>query len=250
MSLLRRTEGIVLKSFTYGEADLIMTYLTRDYGQVRAFAQSARKIKSRFSGSLEPLTHARISLRGKEDATLPRLTQSDILTSFQPLREDFQCYGRVSGMLELTMLLVPEAQPDHRAFDLLLGMLGQMQLDCSETATLMYRVRLLKLAGFPPRLGSCIKCGAPGDAGFDVSQGSVLCANCAGAPDVRQGRPSRLMKLSVGSVKLYQTLLQWEVSKVGRIKASPAMFTELASLLDSHVEHITHRALRAKPSSP
>lgn len=247
MSLLRRTEGIVLKSFAYGEADLIMTYLTRDFGQVRAFATSARKIRSRFSGSLEPLTHARISLRGKEDATLPRLTQSDILTSFQPLRENFQCFGRVSGMLELTMLLVPEAQPDHNAFDLLLGMLGQMQLDCTDTAALMYRIRLLKLAGFPPRLGSCLKCGAPGSAGFDVSQGSVLCASCAQARGVRT---DRLKKLSAGSVRLYQTLLEWEVSKVGRIKASPAMFTELASVLDSHVEHITRRALRAKPLSP
>ena len=73
-----RTEGIVLKSMAYGEADVIVTYLTADLGIRKGFAKSARKIKSRFGGSLEPFTHSRITLLGKEDASLPRLTQSDI----------------------------------------------------------------------------------------------------------------------------------------------------------------------------
>ena len=46
--MLQRTEGIVLRTTPYGEADLIVTYLTKDHGIIKVFAKSPRKIKSRF----------------------------------------------------------------------------------------------------------------------------------------------------------------------------------------------------------
>ena len=50
--MLHRTEGIVLKNFPYGEADLFVTYLTPDMGIIKTFAKSPRKTKSRFGSSL------------------------------------------------------------------------------------------------------------------------------------------------------------------------------------------------------
>ena len=82
--MLQRTEGIVLRTFPFGEADLIVTYLTPDFGLIKLFAKSPRKFKSRFGSSLEPLTHSKISFWGKEDAPLPKLTQSDIMQPFRP----------------------------------------------------------------------------------------------------------------------------------------------------------------------
>ena len=66
--MLKRTEGIVLRTFPFGEADLIVTHLTPDLGIIKSFAKSSRKTRSRFGSSLEPLTRSRISLFGKEDA--------------------------------------------------------------------------------------------------------------------------------------------------------------------------------------
>jgi len=63
--MLKRTEGIVLKTNPFGEADLIVTCLSKDYGILKTFAKSPRKIKSRFGSSLEPLTHSKISFWGK-----------------------------------------------------------------------------------------------------------------------------------------------------------------------------------------
>ena len=77
--MLHRTEGIVLKGAPYGEADLIVAFLTLDFGLMSAFAKSPRKTKSRFGSSLEPLTHSKIAFWGKEDSKLPRLTQADII---------------------------------------------------------------------------------------------------------------------------------------------------------------------------
>lgn len=241
--MLRRTEGIVLKSFPYGEADLIVTYLTPDYGLIKAFAKSPRKIKSRFGSSLEPLTHARISLRGREDAALPRLTQSDIIRPYQALRESYGCFVRLSGMLELTVSFLPEGEPNRAAFNLLLGMMSMMERDCSDLCALVYGIRLLGLAGYSPRLKGCARCGKRGRK-FYVSHGSIICEQCTGnlvEAERKEARP-----LSHGSIKLYETLLTWDLSKIPRVKASLGMLKELSDMLDSHVEYTLSRPLKTK----
>ncbi len=249
MAVLRRTEGIVLKNFPYGEADLIVTYLTPDYGLRKGFAKSPRKIKSRFGSSLEPLTYARISLRGKEDAALPRITQSDIIRPFQSLREDYACYVRLSGMLELTINFLPEGESNPGAFKLLLDVMRMMERDCSDRNVLVYRIRLLSLAGYSPRLKGCARCGGAGRK-FYVSHGSIICEACTGKLNAAERAGVR--PLSQGSIKLYETLLTWDLSKVSRVKASPAMVAELSAMLDSHVEYTLSRPLKTSPknSSP
>jgi len=59
--MLQKTEGLVLKTSLFGEADLIVTYLTKDCGILKTFAKSPRKIKSKFGSSLEPLTYSKIA---------------------------------------------------------------------------------------------------------------------------------------------------------------------------------------------
>ena len=93
--MLSRTEGIVLRTQKYGEADLIVTYLTSDRGIIKAFAKSPRKTRSRFGSSLEPLTYANISLWGKEQS-MPKITQSDVISSFHQLRESYDDYINIS----------------------------------------------------------------------------------------------------------------------------------------------------------
>lgn len=243
--MLRRTEGIVLKNFPFGEADLIVTYLTRDFGLVKAFAKSPRKIKSRFGSSLEPLTHARLSLRGKEDAALPRLTQSDIIKSHQPLRESYDCFLKISSMLELTVNFLPEGEPNYAAFDLLLRVLGMMELDCSDLGALVYRIRLLALAGYSPRLKGCARCGERGRR-FFVSHGSIICEQCAA--NLSHAEKSDARPLSQGAARLYETLLTWDFSKISRVKAYRGMLRELSDMLDSHVEYTLSKPLRTRVS--
>lgn len=241
--MLKSSEGIVLKTFPFGEADLIVTYLSRDFGLVKAFAKSPRKIKSRFGSSLEPLTHAKISLRGKEDAALPRLTQSDIIKSHQTLRESYNCFMRVAGMLELTLHLLPEGEPNPGAFRLLLKALEMMEAECTDLSALLYKIRMLGLAGYSPRLKGCARCGKSGRK-FYVSHGSIICEDCIADLSEEERRGAR--PLSHGSIKLYETLLTWDISKLSRVKASPMMVKELAGMLDSHVEYTLSRQLRVK----
>jgi DNA repair protein RecO (recombination protein O) len=52
-----RDAAVVLRVTKLGEADRIITLLTRRTGRVRAVAKGVRRTKSRFGGRLEPFSH-------------------------------------------------------------------------------------------------------------------------------------------------------------------------------------------------
>ncbi len=237
--MLHRTEGIVLRTIPFGEADLIVTYLTSDYGIVRAFAKSPRKIKSRFGSSLEPFTRANIAFWGKEDAALPRLTQADIIHPFDTVRNGLKCFLKVSEMIELMLHFVPERERNKKIYSLFLDSLHAAEADCDAgLLPLYYKLRLLEIAGYLPRLSGCGRCGGEGEV-FYLSHGTVLCEACG------KGDRSSL-RLSPGMISLYSTLREWDVSKLHRLKPSDALVSGLSKVLDEHIRYIMDRNLKTK----
>src|SRR3990172_3174884 len=170
--MLHRTEAIVLKTVPFSEADLIVTFLSLDWGVLKTFAKSPRKVTSRFGSSLEPLTYSKISFWGKEDADLPRLTQSDIIKPFQSIRERFESFLRVTELIELTLNLLPEREPNGEVFRLLRGTLDTIDGDLGgaserqgnllERLAVCYKVKLLDLMGYGPSLDGGARCSRAG----------------------------------------------------------------------------------------
>ncbi len=237
--MLQRTEGIVLKTHQFGEADLIVTYLTRDFGIVKAFAKSPRKTKSRFGSSLEPLTVARLSFWGKEHTTLSRLTQSDIIRPFRELRESLQCFLRVSELIELTLHFVPERDPSRNVYALLMQTLDALESPCNASLIgLSFKMKLLKMVGYLPGFHACGRCGSSSDA-FSVSHGTVLCSACAGDRDI-----SNRLTPAVRTFSL--SLLNWEAEKIHRLKPSASIVSELSLVIDEHVRYVMERDLKTK----
>lgn len=237
--MLHRTEGIVLKTSPFGEADLIVTYLTNDFGIIRTFAKSPRKIKSRFGSSLEPLTCSRISFWGKEDASLPRLTQSDIIAPFASIRGRLHDFLKASEIIELTLNFVPERDASKGIYSLLLNTLQAMEQECKNNLVMIYyKLKLLQMSGYLPGLDNCGRCGKEGNV-FYLSHGTILCDACS------RGIESSL-RVSPGAIHFSSHLLNWDASKINRIKPSDMLVAELAALIDDHVRYITERDLKTK----
>jgi DNA repair protein RecO (recombination protein O) len=239
--MLKRTEAIVLRTVVFGEADLIVTYITRDYGLLKAFAKSPRKTKSRFGSSLEPLTYSKIALLGKEDASLPRLTQSDIVRPFHALREDFKCFLNLSEIIELSLRFLQERAHDADVFNLFLGILSLVETGKrSDVYMLYYKIRFLSIMGYEPHLNACCKCGrkleyrglnknAKWD--FYASHGALVCVSCL--PD-----PVGAKKISDGALKFYRSLIGWPMPHVGRIQPPLYLTEELNAVIDAHISYI------------
>jgi DNA repair protein RecO (recombination protein O) len=236
-----RTEGIVFKGLSFGEADMIMTIFTRERGFVRAFAKSPRKTKSRFGSALEPFSHIRISLWGKENAELPRLIQADIVHPFQKLREELGCFLRIAEIFEMTFMLIPEHDKQEGLFDILLDTLRLQEIDCvNPKAILCYKIKLLAAAGFMPRLNGCARCAGTGRR-FYFREGSILCDKCVDGNITLNG-----FELSQGAIKLFETLRLWDWNKLSRVIPSASLLEELGRLLDIHIRHRLEKSLRTR----
>jgi DNA repair protein RecO (recombination protein O) len=251
--MLRRTEGVVLRTIPFGEADLIVTYLTPDFGLLKVFAKSPRKIKSRFGSSLEPLTQSRISFWGKEDADLPRLTQSDIIHPFHLIRDDLTCFLKVSEIMELTLCFIPERDANKKVYLLLLRTLQTIENNSvkysrtplwkgefagEDLILIHYKIKFLRLAGYAPKLDACGRCGKRGDC-FYISHGSILCESCAKGVDLP-------IRLSPAVLKLYADLLTWDTVMIKRIKPSEKLLSELSDIVNLHIKYILAKPLKAE----
>ena len=82
---LRNDQGIVLRSYPFGEADRIVVLLSPNHGKIRAVAKGVRKTKSRFGGRLEQFTQVDLVLY--EGRNLATVTQAAPIDAFPKLRQ-------------------------------------------------------------------------------------------------------------------------------------------------------------------
>jgi DNA repair protein RecO (recombination protein O) len=239
--MLTRTEGIVLKTQKYGEADLIVTFLTPDRGIINAFAKSPRKTRSRFGSSLEPLTHSKISLWGKEQS-LPRLTQSDIIDSFQKIRESYNDFINVSAMSEILISLTPSDSPNKKLFLFFLNILHfilNSDPEHKDALHLISRIRLLAIIGYAPRLSGCGRCGGE-SMDFFPDSGTALCKKCS-TPKAGESKP--FVRLNRPAIQFYKHSMEWPVSKSNRLKPSPDTISCLSAILERHLQYLLSKNL-------
>src|SRR3712207_3325708 len=118
-----RDEGVVLRTQKLGEADRIITLLTREHGRVRAVAKGVRRTTSRFGARLEPFSH--VDLQFAEARTLDVITQAETLRSEERrVGADYGAYTAGTVMLETAERLVTEdGEPAVQQYLLLVGAL-------------------------------------------------------------------------------------------------------------------------------
>lgn len=190
-------EALVLTTVDYGDADRLVTLLTRDHGKLTAFAAGARKSKRRFAGALEPFTHLKVQLVERRGSTV-RLDGADILQSFHRIREDLGRISRAMYAVELGRELCRDREPHSRLFELLSEYLGLLERNAAgPTSLIAFELTALGEAGFQPRFDACAICGgAPGEVTtrFDPEHGGVVCERCG--PRVRFGVPAKAALIS------------------------------------------------------
>jgi len=159
---LYRDDGIVLRTQKLGEADRIVTILTRRNGRVRAVGKGVRRTKSRFGARLEPFTHVDLLLY--TGRSLDVITQAETVRAYgEPLAADYPRYTSGTAMLETAERFTPiEKEPLIRQFLLLVGGLRALGERVHDPRLVLdaYLLRTLAVAGYAPALDECAVCGS------------------------------------------------------------------------------------------
>ena len=185
MSGSLKTEGIVLRTLRFGEADRILHVYTPHRGRLSAIAKGVRRSRSRFGGRLEPFFRLNLVLyEGRSD--LLTVTSAETVDPFARLRGDAAALDCAARACDAVSRLFESGDPNPAVFHLLGNELSLLNGDPSRHATkanqMAFRLKLLLAAGLAPHLGGCAGCGERGHiSGFSGAVGGVVCGSCEGS---------------------------------------------------------------------
>lgn len=229
---LYREHAIVLRTWKLGEADRIVSFVTRGRGKVRAVAKGVRRTKSKFGGRLEPTSH--VAAQFYEGRNLDIVLQAESIDQFPGFRTDVERFSRASAMLEVVDQVVQEHETNPQLYDLLLGALRTLARENAALVLPGFFLKLLALEGQRPVLDHCAECGAEDElVAFSFLDGGVLCVDC------RRGRP-----LSGEALALLRLVLGGQLARALEEPASAAT-GEVTTLATDAVEQFLERPLRS-----
>ncbi len=246
---LYRDEAVVLRVQKLGEADRIVTLLTRRHGRVRAVGRGVRRTSSRFGARLEPGSHLDVQLltRNAEGADAPfqrkldTVTQTESLNAFGArMANDYAAWTTACAVCETAERLTPEeGEPALRLYLLVIGALRTLADRAHAPGLVLdaFLLRAMSGAGWEPALTSCAVCGTAGrHAAFHVAAGGSVCESC---------RPPGASRPQRTTLALMAALLagDWAMAD-----ASPAVDRREASgLVAAHLQWHLERGLRSLP---
>ena len=239
-----RDEAVVLRTHKLGEADRIITMLSRNRGKIRGVAKGVRRTTSKFGARLEPFSH--IDLQLAVGRTLDVITQVESLDAFgDRLGDDYPAYTAGQVMLETAdRLVLEESEPALQQYLLLVAALRALTLGTSDghrPPTLIldsYLLRALAVAGYAPSFSDCARCGIAGPhRAFSPALGGAVCERC---------RPSGAARPAPETLALLGALLEGRWSDTRQVldrvarEASGMTAAFVAWHLDRNLRSMAH----------
>ena len=243
---LHESEAIVLQRYNLGEADRLVSFLSRTMGRVRGVAAGSRKTKSRFGSTLEKLSHIRIWFFEREARDLVRISQCEMIESFLDVFHDYPSSVALALFSEITESVLPEREASDANFRLLLLAAQTVKRTGKTEVPLAYfTLWTVKLGGWLPTLDRCALCGKPvteeAGAYFSPSASAIACGKC---------RKPGMRAFSAPTLLLARRMLGERLDRLTQdATAAPAearAARELTNAMLDLIEHQIDRKLKSR----
>src|SRR5580765_446725 len=173
-------EAIVLRTWPFEEADLLVSLLTREQGRIKGVARHAMRSRRRFGGALEPMTVVRATYAEKPKQELVRLDGFEILWSPMTDAVDYERTAALELVAEVLEEALPELAPEDAVFRLALAVIEQMKVGRVWMPVTYFALWMSRLMGWMPALGHCAVCGLDlrgGDVWWSPAADGVVCGD-------------------------------------------------------------------------
>ncbi|WP_029149870.1 DNA repair protein RecO [Microbacterium indicum] len=223
-----RDDAVVLRTQKLGEADRILTLLTRQHGSVRAVAKGVRRTSSRFGARVEPFMA--VDAQFYIGRSLDIVQQVDQVGTYgADIVRDYAAYSAASAMAEAAERIVGEGDAQPQQFFLLVGALRSLARGehAPQATRDSYLLRALAIAGWSLQLDACARCGEAGPhERFSAQLGGVVCAHCApaGTPRVSADTIELVGSLLAGEWAVVDAATDQDLDRAGALVAAYAQF--------------------------
>lgn len=234
-----QSEAIVLRTWPFGEADLMVAIFTREQGVVRGVARHAMRSRRRFGGALEPMTHARATWMERPKQDVVRLDGLEILWS--PLREPVD-YRRAAGLAFLAEVIgaaLPDRAPEDDIFRLTLAVATSLRSDALLLPVTYFALWMTRLLGWMPDLNVCSVTGA------DIRGETVYYSPLRDGVTNAQSRPNGSLPLPAEAVSAAHGMFRQPLSALLEDEAARTGVQQLRRFAITTLERHLEERLRS-----
>src|SRR5437868_202605 len=236
-----QADAIVLHRLDYGEADRILTLLTREYGKLGAIAKGARRAKARTGSSLDLFGRSRMMLA--KGRNLDVVAQVERRGDVRHISGDLHRTAYACLVAEVADKVLEERHPVDDVFQLIVTTIDRLNTPerSARAESAWFVMRILDLLGYQPQLLDCAGCGEAlpeAAAWFSPLLGGVLCRKC-GSHD-QAGSP-----VSVNGLKILRLMAAGDGSLYDRIRLNVDLLQEIEDALEAQLEYHLDRRLKS-----
>ena len=227
--------AIILRHVPHGDADIIATMFTREFGKIAVIGKSAQNSVKRFQGTLELFVHSQAVLASGRGG-MRVVKEASLINAFEHIRENMHRVAYASYWAELLLRFLEDGHRQPELFDLLEKAYGALSDGrwTPEELNIFFQIRFLSLAGFLPHLETCGGCQKSLEEikqdrlVFSISDGMILYAGCV--------EPNRqTVFLSVGTIKQLLWILSRDMETAFRARLTKRSQEEGGMLLEAFI---------------
>jgi DNA repair protein RecO (recombination protein O) len=237
-----KTEAFVINKRDFRETSVIAVFYTRDFGKVSCILKGQKTEPSKFASAIEPFSYNEIIFYKKRNSSLHLVSQADLKNNFNNIRQNMLKTATANLCMELTDALMAIEDKNEDVFNLLNSCLeGLDAAGNPDKIMTIFKIKMLGLSGFKPRLDSCVSCRGRilGQSKFSFSLGGLLCEKC-------YQKDTNSRSIFRGTVA---TILHIERNDIGNnlnLGINPQIKKELNLILNSFLNFYLEKELKSQ----
>lgn len=257
MSWIRKSDAVVLRRHAYSNSSLILTYFTRNDGQVAVIAKGVRRPrkKGRFDRGPDLFCAGELVYYPRRVDGLGIQSEWSETHDHPHLRGALPAIRAALRVSEVLSVFTRDCGPHPALFDATRACLAGLdaaadaapdRIDLLGLIVLHFDLKVLRAAGFALPLEQCDRCDAALSGrwlGFVPASNALLCGRCHGEHRERVGRLPVLAVLPE-AVSVARRLEQSRLDALVRLRVSNAAHRDLRALLDAAMTACAEREFR------
>jgi DNA repair protein RecO (recombination protein O) len=248
MDETKNSAAIILNRSDYRENDSLLTVYTKDFGKLSLVARGTKKLSSKLSGHLEPLSLVDILIiKGKGFDYIGSALGRQ---AFLGIKDDLNKLYFAGFALRSFNLLVRDNQLDERLFFLLQRFLevvdaypeDDFSRENGELLYVFFALKLLTELGYKPEMHECLSCRDKVKAGknyFNLKNGGLVCPVCFDkdfSMYQKQGiRPAEILTISDNCIKLMRFMMDSKLEDAKKLRLDKKFIKELSILINNFI---------------
>lgn len=222
---INKVQGVVLKEINTGEADKIVTILTKRLGKIQALAKGARRPKSTLIAETQFLCFSDFVLFKAND--MYDVRSCELIESFYNIRTDMEKLTYASHLVELVNEVSDENMSCQKLLQLLLNTLHMLANSDKpqDLIAIIFEIRLMSIIGFTPQIIECTECKTVSSENmlFSSKLGGIICKECI-------SKDKTAISISAGTLSALRYIVYSDMKKIFSFDVSDSVLCELKAV--------------------